>query len=380
MTLSGNNTWKLTVGLTSGTTIQYKYDAYNNWSSASNWGDNNNDGIADLASGTNISYTPTSTGNYIFTFNDSTRAYSVVSASTSVEAPTYSPVAGAVPAGTTVTITSATPGSTIFYTTDGTSPSTSSSSGPAGTSKATVIVNSAMTIKAIGVKSGATTSNVTTAVYTIAVAQTPTFSPAGSAVTSGTDVIITSGTAGTTIYYTTNGTTPTTSSSAGPLNSATATVKVTSAVTIKAIAVKAGYTNSSLASASYTITTKIINQFSIIFKTGTTAENPSFPGDANGWNLTANQLSVGAGSTGTVVIPNGVTASAIAQGSSTTALELKLVTAANWNNQWNFSTWTLGTGITLTDSGRQITLSCTAGDQVDLTINVGTKTLSYVKK
>ena len=368
MALTGNNTWTVSVSLTSGTAVQYKYDAYNNWSASSNWGDNNADGIGDLASGTNISYTPASTGSYTFSFNDSTKAYTVTPASSTVATPTFSPTAGAVTIGTVVTMSSATVGATIYYTTNGTTPTTASSSGTS------VTVNTAMTIKAIAVKTGLTTSSVGSAAYTILGCATPTFNPPAGAVTAGTVVTISSTTPGVTIRYTTDGSTPTASSTAGT------SVTVSAGMTIKAIAIKTGYTTSAVGSATYTITTKIANQLSIIFKTGTTAENVSFPGDHNSWNLTPHQLNVGANTTNTLVIANGVTASAIAQGSSTTALELKLCTAASWNNQWTFSTWSLGAGISLTDSGRQITIICNAGDQVDLTVNVATKTLSYVKK
>ena len=83
---------------------------------------------------------------------------------------------------------------------------------------------------------------------------TPTFSPAdGYTFTEAENTVTISSTStGSTIYYTTDGTTPTTSSSHGTMGSATATVTVTASCTVKAIAVKDG-ASSEEASASYTV-------------------------------------------------------------------------------------------------------------------------------
>jgi len=76
---------------------------------------------------------------------------------------------------------------------------------------------------------------------------TPTFSPVAGAVAWGTPVTIASAGADA-IYYTTNGDDPTISST----NQATIPLVISSAVTVKALAVKAGYTDSAVGSASYT--------------------------------------------------------------------------------------------------------------------------------
>ena len=75
----------------------------------------------------------------------------------------------------------------------------------------------------------------------------PTFSPAGGTFTSAQNVTI-SAAEGAKIYYTTNKTVPTTSSTeySGPIT-------VNETTTIRAIAVKDGYTNSEIAEATYTI-------------------------------------------------------------------------------------------------------------------------------
>ncbi|MBT9332641.1 kelch repeat-containing protein [Paracidobacterium acidisoli] len=81
-----------------------------------------------------------------------------------------------------------------------------------------------------------------------AAAATPTFSPAGGNYSSTQMVTISDATSGATIYYTTDGSTPTTSSTRY-----TGAITVASSETIKAIATASGYTTSAVASASYII-------------------------------------------------------------------------------------------------------------------------------
>lgn len=77
---------------------------------------------------------------------------------------------------------------------------------------------------------------------------TPTFSPAAGVYTSAQNVTLNTTTDGATIYYTTDGSTPTTSST--QYNGA---ISVSTTTTIKAIAVKDDYNNSSVATATYLI-------------------------------------------------------------------------------------------------------------------------------
>ena len=79
-------------------------------------------------------------------------------------------------------------------------------------------------------------------------AAAPTFSPAAGAYTSAQNVTISTTTEGATIYYTTDGTDPTTSSSVY-----STAIPVNATTTIKAMAVKSGYNNSPVASATYNI-------------------------------------------------------------------------------------------------------------------------------
>ena len=106
--------------------------------------------------------------------------------------PTFSPGAGAVNAGQNVTIRTTTANATIFYTLDGTQPSTSVT----GTTKrytAPITINAATTIKAVATASGLNPSLVASATYTIstvAMAATPSFNPPAGELASGTTVAI----------------------------------------------------------------------------------------------------------------------------------------------------------------------------------------------
>ncbi len=162
-----------------------------------------------------------------------------------VATPKFTPSAGGVPSGTTVTITCSTSGATIHYTTDGTTPDTSSP-----TYSSPIAITAETTIKAIGVKEGMDNSNVGSAHYTVVLPKVanPVFNPSAGEVTSGTEVTITCATAGATIYYTTDGSTPTEDST-----EYTAPITVTAAVTIKAIGVATDYQDSSVVTAAYTI-------------------------------------------------------------------------------------------------------------------------------
>ncbi len=180
-------------------------------------------------------------------------AYNITSAPPSVATPAFSPAGGTYSSAQSVAISDATSGATIYYTTDGTTPTTSSTeySGP-------ITVSVTETLKAIAVATGDTNSAVASAAYTInsslpSVA-TPAFSPAAGTYTSAQSVTISDATSGATIYYTTNGTTPTTSSAeyTGP-------IAVSSTETVEAIAVATGETNSTVASAAYTITSALPN-------------------------------------------------------------------------------------------------------------------------
>ena len=187
--------------------------------------------------------------NTTYEFAQNNRLISLVR---KVATPTFYPVAGAVAQNTEITISCATNEATIYYTTDGTDPSTSSTQYNAQ-SKPTI--TAATTIKAIAVKDGYTDSDIASAEYTILVpAATPTFSPGTGTYTWAQDVTISTTTDGATIYYTTNGDYPTTGST-----QYTGAIAVSETKTIKAIAVKAGMANSAVGEATYTMNIPAIN-------------------------------------------------------------------------------------------------------------------------
>jgi hypothetical protein len=143
-----------------------------------------------------------------------------------------------------VTISDTTAGATIYYTTDGSTPTTASTKYTGAIS-----VTSSKTIKAMATASGFSNSAVASAAYVIqSAAATPTFSPVAGTYSSTQSVTISDTTAGATIYYTTDGSTPTTSST-----KYTGAISVAATTTIRAIASATGFSNSAVASATYTI-------------------------------------------------------------------------------------------------------------------------------
>ena len=128
--------------------------------------------------------------------------------------------------GNSATITCATSGATIRYTTNGSTP-TSSSTQYTGA----ITLSGATTIKAIAIKDGVS-SSVATQSYTPASVAAPTITINGNSCTMSAE-------SGATIYYTLNGSNPTTSSS-----QYSSAVTLQSACTVKAIAVKSGVSSS----------------------------------------------------------------------------------------------------------------------------------------
>src|SRR5580700_10796979 len=185
-------------------------------------------------------------------------------------APTFQPTPGTYNAAQSVTLSSTTPGFSIHYTTNGTTPSVSST-----LYSGAIAVTSSMTIEAIAVASGYSASPVASGAYMIGTPATaPTFTPAGGTYTSTQLVTLSSTTPGFSIYYTTNGTTPSASSTpyTGPIT-------VSSSMTIEAVALASGYLTSPVASAAYVI------------NTGTTTEVP-LTGSVNVDGIVANGSAV----------------------------------------------------------------------------------------
>jgi len=163
--------------------------------------------------------------------------------------PAFSLAAGPYLGTQTVGISDTTPGATIFYTLDGTTPATSAG-GSTQQYNSAITVSSTETINAIAVASGYATSAMGSATYTIETqVAAPTFSLGAGTYTSAQQVTISTATSGATIYYTTNGTAPTTSSTpyTGPIT-------VSTSETVEAMAAESGFFDSNVSTAVYTIT------------------------------------------------------------------------------------------------------------------------------
>jgi hypothetical protein len=164
-------------------------------------------------------------------------------------APSFMPPPGSYTGTEYVSISDAVAGAAIYYTTDGTPP-TENSTPYTGPVKLTWSLE---TLQAIAVAPGLLPSTASVATYALngpssTAAATPVFSPSGGAFAATQTVNISDATAGAAIYYTVDESTPTTSSTLY-----TGSISVASSTTLKAIAVAAGYLNSAMASATYTI-------------------------------------------------------------------------------------------------------------------------------
>ena len=165
-----------------------------------------------------------------------------------VATPAITPNGGELKYGNnTVSIACDTDGATIYYTTNGATPTTSSTK---YTGAFTLTSNA--TVKAIAVKSGWNNSDVASAsfTYTVETVATPVIAPNGGEIEAGTTISISCATSGATIYYSTNGAEPTTVYSAP--------FALNEAATVKAVAKKTGWNNSATAQASFTIKQEVV--------------------------------------------------------------------------------------------------------------------------
>ena len=195
-----------------------------------------------LAAGTHT-VTASYAGSASFAASASSTLTETISGATA-SAPVFSPAVGTYTSSQSVKLSSSTPDATIYYTTNGTTPTTSSTKYSRAFS-----VRATETVEAIATASGYNNSVVASGLYTIqSPAATPTFSVAAGTYTAVQSVKLSDSTSGATIYYTTDGTTPTTSSTAY-----SAAISLGATETVEAIAVAGGYSNSAVASAKYTI-------------------------------------------------------------------------------------------------------------------------------
>ena len=154
-----------------------------------------------------------------------------------------------------------------------------------------VAIAAVLALEMIGCSNGSIDDPVMPPVSGKETVATPAFSVAEGAVDSGTTVTISCATDGAKIYYTTDGSDPTASSTEYK-----AAISVTKAVTRKAIAVKDGMNNSTVASASYTISSGNIPEGFVEVTgttiTGTESWTPSSSVFVSGRSLTIQDLIV----------------------------------------------------------------------------------------
>lgn len=129
-------------------------------------------------------------------------------------------------------------------------------------------------------------------VVTVPAVAAPVFSPAAGTYTSMQSVTITSATSGATIRYTTNGTTP--SQSNGTVYGGA--VGIAATTTLKAIAYKSGQPDSSVTSATYTITPPAPTKFAILGASVTaSADDGNVPANTVDGNLATRWSALGDG-------------------------------------------------------------------------------------
>jgi len=165
-------------------------------------------------------------------------------ATTSVSRPVFIPPGGTYNSPQQVAITCSTSNSAIYYTLNGTNPTSASTryTGP-------IAVSANAVIKAVATANGLDDSTVVTQNYSIInQVSLPVITPNGGLFSTAQPATITCPTVGAAIYYTLDGSTPT---SASTLYSSP--VLISSSALLKAVGIKAGAVNSAVATATFGI-------------------------------------------------------------------------------------------------------------------------------
>jgi glucose/arabinose dehydrogenase len=156
--------------------------------------------------------------------------------------PTFTPPAGAITNKTPVSITTVTPNAVIYYTTNGALPTTNSH-----VYTKPIVLSGGNTLEALAVAAGGYgNSIIAIGSYATILVDTPTFSLAAGPITNQTKVSIAIITPHATIHYTTSGRTPTAGSTIY-----SRPVTLSGNVTLQAIGIAKNYSNSVVASVTY---------------------------------------------------------------------------------------------------------------------------------
>ena len=227
--------------ITYGTEVLYAWDA----NSLNNLLFESDSKASDTAGQANKFSIPVVTNGKVYISGDGrVTVYGLLGPPPTAAAATISPNGGTFSTSQTVTLSSTVTPAQIFYTLDGSTPTTKSTlyAGP-------ISVTNTTTVTAIVVAPGYAQSPSSKAIITIE-AQTPAVAliPAAGTYTAAQQITLSDTDATATIFYTTDGSTPTTSS-----NLYTGPIQVTASETINAIAVDSKMTNSIVSSAAYVI-------------------------------------------------------------------------------------------------------------------------------
>jgi hypothetical protein len=170
--------------------------------------------------------------------------FGLLSGANQAAAPVFNPPAGSYQGTITVAMTTTTPNAAIYYTTDGSVPSTAST-----LYSVPITLSVTTTLNAIAVENGFVQSNFTSAAYVVD-SQTapPNFNPAPGTYVAMQSVGLTDDSANATIYYTTDGSPPTHSSAVF-----STAIPVTATKTIRALASAPGLSDSPVVSGTFTI-------------------------------------------------------------------------------------------------------------------------------
>jgi N-acetylneuraminic acid mutarotase len=178
---------------------------------------------------------------------DSQSSFAIADYALPAATPLIAPGSGTYPTPQTVTITDSTPGAVIYYTTSGLAPVPGKANTYVFSAPITISANE--TIETLVVAPGYANSPLVTATYVITpTTATPVITPTAGTYPAGQLVTLSDGTPGATIYFTTNGITPTTSSP-----TYTAPFLVGATQTVQAIAVESSFSNSEVSTTSYII-------------------------------------------------------------------------------------------------------------------------------